>query len=372
MSNWLKRLFGSEQAAAIKPAQVSAAPAPTPARAAEPAPPAPSPADPQAANATPELDPADLGLQWVFSLHGHGASHDGPHRSLTLGTLADAVERMSLDTTRAADWVPRVPTVLPGLLRSLRNENTSAQDLAQQIEQDVSLVAEALKVANSAQHQRATAVTTTEEAVRLLGSQGLRLLIARVAFRPVLGADAGPMTRMGAPRVWALGEACAQASRDLAPGRGLDPFEAFLSGLALNVGLMVALRMADRVSHLSRPDAHGLGPRSVPVGEGTQGLGLAHASFALEQAAARLSHRVAARWELPEDVVGTITAQVDRLAQTRWPQAADLLAVAQQAAWLRVLDDAKALPKPLAECAAHLPADAQEWLLKPTQTSADD
>ena len=32
------------------------------------------------------------------------------------------------------------------------------------------------------------------------------MLIARVAFRPVLGADAGPLVQTGAARVWALGE----------------------------------------------------------------------------------------------------------------------------------------------------------------------
>ena len=369
MSNWLKRLFGrKETAAPVAAGQTTSLPATAPGADQAHAASTPAPAT----QTGPELDAAELGMQWVFSLKGNGASLDGPHKSLTLGTLADAVERMSLDTTRAADWVPRVPTVLPGLLRSLRHEHTSAQDLAQLIEQDVSLVAEALKEANGALHQRATPVTATEEAVRLLGSRGLRLLIARVAFRPVLGPDAGPMTRMGTPRVWALGEACAQASRSMAPGRGLDPFEAFLSGLAFNVGLMVTLRMADRVSHLSRPDAHGLGPRSMPMGESATGMKLAHASFALEQAVARLSHRVAARWELPEDVVGTITAQVDRLAQTRWPEAADLLAVAQQAAWLRVLNEAKALPQPLAECAAHLPPDARKWLLNQPDRDADD
>ncbi len=274
----------------------------------------------------------------------------------------DVVERLSLDTTRAADWVPRVPKVLPGLLKSLRNENSSAQDLADQIEQDVSLLAEALKEANSALYQRSEPVTRTAEAVRLIGSQGLRLLIARVAFRPVLGPDAGPLTQAGANRVWALGESCSEAARALAPGRGVDPFEAFLAGLALNVGQLVALRMADKVAHLARPDDRGLGPKRFPVGERQRLSDLNHAAQDVAHAATILSHRVAARWELPEAVVGFITAQIDPLARAKWPAAADLLAHAQEAARLKALAEAGLLPAPLTDCWHHLPPDAQSWL----------
>lgn len=301
-------------------------------------------------------------MRWVFSLGTVG----GP--PLSLGGLADAIERMSLDTTRAADWVPRVPSVLPGLLRSLRDEHSSAQDLAQQIEQDVVLVAEALKEANSALHQRTTTVTQTAEAVRLLGSHGLRLLIARVAFRPVLGDDAGPLIRAGAPKVWSLGEACAECSKALAPARGVDPFEAFLAGLSLQVGQLVALRMADRVAHLARPDPHGLGPRSVPVGEANTHASDNHAAQDMAHAMAILSHRVAARWELPDNVVGAITAQADPIAQSRWPAESELLGVAQEAARLRVLDQAGKLPAPLADCCLYLPDDAQAWLLTPPKS----
>lgn len=303
-------------------------------------------------------------MRWVFSLGTVG----GPQ--LSLGGLTDAIERMSLDATRAADWVPRVPSVLPGLLKSLRDEHSSDRDWALQIEQDVVLVAEALKEANSALHQRTTTVTQTSEAVRLLGSHGLRLLIARVAFRPVLGDDAGPLIRAGAPKVWSMGEACADCSKALAPGRGVDPFEAFLSGLSLQVGQLVALRMADRVAHLARPDPHGMGPRSVPVGEANTHASDNHAAQDMAHVMAILSHRVAARWDLPDNVVGVITAQVDAVARRRWPNAADLLGVAQEAARLRVLDQAGKLPAPLAECCLHLPDDAQAWLLSPPGSKA--
>lgn len=367
MFNWLQKWVGSaptptpspsvapHNTAATPPTDAAAPPAPLAVAATDWAPGGAGVAD---------FNVQTASMRWVFSLGTVG----GPQ--LSLGGLADAIERMSLDTTRAADWVPRVPSVLPGLLKSLRDEHSSAQDLALQIEQDVVLVAEALKEANSALHQRTTTVTQTSEAVRLLGSHGLRLLIARVAFRPVLGDDAGPLIRAGAPKVWAMGEACADCSKTLAPGRGVDPFEAFLSGLSLQVGQLVALRMSDRVAHLARPDPHGLGPRSMPVGEVNTHASDNHAAQDMAHAMAILSHRVAARWELPDNVVGAITAQADAVAQRRWPEAAELLGVAQEAARLRVLDQAGKLPAPLTDCCLHLPDDAQAWLLSPPKSKA--
>lgn len=379
MFNWLHTLISSKSP---DPADVAATPAPDMSAAqASQAPAATAPGHTAVGASPPASDPssptdaahpvADFNIQtaatrWVFSLTPNPAT-PSPAHGLTLASLADAIEHMSLDTSRAADWVPRVPAVLPGLLHSLRNEHSSAHDLALLIEQDVSLLAEALKEANSALYQRGEKVTQTEDAVRLLGSHGLRMLIARVAFRPVLGADAGPLVQVGAARTRALGEACAQVSRALAPARGVDPFEAFLSGLALNIGQLVALRMADRVAHLSRQDAHGLAPRKVPVGERADATSDNQAAQDVAHVVALLSHRVAARWELPDNVVGTLTAQIDPMARFQWPQAGELLSVAQEAARLKVLDEAGLLPAPLTDCWHHLPEDAQHWLQQARQ-----
>jgi HD-like signal output (HDOD) protein len=288
---------------------------------------------------------------------------DSPGRP-TLGALADAVVRMSQDTTRAADWVPRVPTVLPRLLHSLRSEHTSPQELTEQLAHDPQLAAEVLREANESLHPLAPRLTQTEEAVKQLGLPGLRLLMARVAFRPVVGNDAGPLMRRGAQRVWALGEACANAARDLASGRGVDPFEAYLSGLALQIGLLVALRMSDRVAHLARPDANHLGPRSLPLGESDEPGSDLRAALLLTQATAALSHRVAARWELPPPVVGAVQGLADPDTENQWPAHTSLLAAARQAAQLQVLASGGLLETPLAEAALTLPDDARLWLLR--------
>ena len=388
MFNWIQKLIGTQPTASPQSGgeptslpRPSAQPADAPlASASRPNYPPravmPAAAPTEQAGTGPVAPLADFNVQtaatrWLFGFPTATGQAAASPQGLTLASLADAIERMSLDTTRAADWVPRVPAVLPGLLRSLRNEHSSANDLAKLLEQDVSLLAEALKEANSALYQRGEKVTETADAVRLLGSQGLRMLIARVAFRPVLGADAGPLVQAGAARTWALGEACAQASRSLAPARGVDPFEAFLSGLCLNIGQLVALRMADRVAHLARQDPHGLGPRRVPVGERPDTISDNQAAQDVAHVVAILSHRVAARWELPDNVVGTLTALVDPMARFQWPQAGELLGVAQEAARLKLLNEAGLLPAPLADCWHHLPDDAQHWLQQSGEQAAE-
>ncbi|MDZ4162497.1 MAG: hypothetical protein U1D28_11530, partial [Burkholderiales bacterium] len=178
MFDWIRQLLGMSASAAQPVATHKAHPATspatppgtspaTPAASAVPQAPAGTAAAPSAlpahpAPAAPEpLLPNDLAnwealrfnaqasaMRWVFDAPV-SPSRRGPDGSATpggptLGQLADTIERTSLDTNRAADWVPRVPKVLPSLLHSLRDEHHSARDLAALIEQDVTLLAEAL------------------------------------------------------------------------------------------------------------------------------------------------------------------------------------------------------------------------------------
>jgi hypothetical protein len=50
------------------------------------------------------------------------------------------------------------------------------------------------------------------------------------------------------------------------------------------------------------------------------------------------------------------------MARFQWPQAGELLGVAQEAARLKVLNEVGLLPAPLPDCWHHLPEDAQQWL----------
>lgn len=237
--------------------------------------------------------------------------------------ILDEMARLVRDPSGAAGLVPRVPAVIPQLLGSLRDETLSGAELARQVAQDVVLVAEVIREANSPYYRPATPVKTIEGAVLLLGQNGLRMLLARVAFRPVIGNQSGRFARQAAPLVWTQSEQCALAASMLATERGANAFDAYLAGLMHNIGLIVAFRVIDQVmpplvlAHL--PDTP------------------AFCAALLEQARA-LSSVIAAEWNFPDTVttaIGTPRATPLGLA----------LSLGDRVAKLRVLADANVLER---------------------------
>ncbi|MBC3932491.1 HDOD domain-containing protein [Undibacterium curvum] len=235
MKALLLRLFGLQTQDGAATA-VLAAPAPTTAAAPEPA--ASSP---------------DLSLQWQLPARQLAQFNQwmlGPHLGApspyTERAVLAALDRVLHSELSGSQLIPRVPSVLPQLLKSLRDENITAGDLAQQIAKDVVLVAELMAEVNSSCYQGSQKINSLDKAVQLLGLNGLRMLIARNAFRPLIQAQSGHLTNALAPLIWEYTEKTAQACRLLALQRGLDEFTAFLAGLLRHVGLIIALRTIDQ------------------------------------------------------------------------------------------------------------------------------
>jgi HD-like signal output (HDOD) protein len=160
-------------------------------------------------------------------------------------------------------------------------------------------------------------VRTIEGAVMLLGQNGMRMLLARVAFRPIISMQTGRLARQVAPQVWSQSEKCALAASLLAPALGARPFEAYLAGLMQNVGLIVAFRVIDQ-----------LGPGdSLPQSDRFLGELLA--------AARALSGAIAREWDFPPAVAAAVKQAGDPDA----PPLAQALAQGNRLATLRVLVD---------------------------------
>src|SRR5205085_8589672 len=111
----------------------------------------------------------------------------------------------------AAAWVPRVPSVVPHLLQTLRERDGSMSALARQLAQDPVLVAAVLRIANSPYYRSAKPIGSIEQALLILGQDTLRQLLASVAFKPILNLQSGAVTRRGAPLVWDQSERCGVA-----------------------------------------------------------------------------------------------------------------------------------------------------------------
>ncbi len=235
--------------------------------------------------------------------------------------ILQALEVVANSETGGANLVPRVPAVIPQLLRSLRDENMSAGELSRQIAHDVVLVAEVIHEANSPFYRPAKPIHSLENAVLLLGQNGLRLLIARVAFRPIINLQAGRYTKRMAPQVWAQAELCADACNLLGHEYQADPFESFLAGLMQNVGMIVAFRIIDRGytgDHLPDSDAY---------------------CVAFTQAVRLLSSRIARAWEFPANVVEVI----ENMGKSDHPMShsalGQVLHVSDQVSKIRILVD---------------------------------
>jgi HD-like signal output (HDOD) protein len=232
--------------------------------------------------------------------------------------IIDEFMRLVEAPQSGADLVPRVPAVIPQLLRSLRDDSVSGAEFSRQLAQDVVLVAEVIREANSPYYRPSAPVRTIEGAVMLLGQNGMRMLLARVAFRPIISTQSGQFAHQVAPLVWRQSEACALAASMLAPAMRANPFEAYLAGLLHNVGLIVAFRLIDRVY----------------TGEALPSS--AEFSEALLSNARLLSSRIAALWEFPV----TVSVAIADAGLPGAPPLAQVLALADRLATLRMLVDA--------------------------------
>jgi len=313
MKNWIARLFGVAPRRAGSPAAPAGVlPAQTAAQAAS------SPATPDpAAEFLPDLD-----SRFYCWLAG-STSIDAPPatEALILAELA----RLAHAPVRAAGLVPRVPAVIPELLRSLRDDSVSGADIARLVAQDVVLVGEVIREANSSWYRPPTPVRTIDGALILLGQNGLRMLLARVAFRPVLSMQPGRFARQVAPHIWRQSEKCALAASTLAPTTGADPFEAFLAGLVQNVGLIVAFRLIDQVCS---DDVLPASPAFVA---------------ALFGQARRMAHGIALHWEFPHAVAGAILEGNRPGGILLATPLAQVLSTGDRLAKLRLLVDAGAM-----------------------------
>lgn len=258
-----------------------------------------------------------LYYRWLISSAGSVMSRETEERIL------DEVRALADNPDHAAGLVPRVPDLITRLLTKLSDENISTAALSAEVGQDLVLVAEVIREANSAYYRPLTPIETLEGAVTMLGLNGLRMLLARIAFRPLVRLEVQGVARQLAPSVWSHSERCAFAASVVAPGLSAAVFEAFLAGLMQNVGLQVALRVAERV--------------------GVSGKVPSSAAFGAElfSVSRQLSSVISRHWDFPPEVVDAI-AQASYLDETDegMTNLAEALAQGDRIAKVRLLIDA--------------------------------
>jgi HD-like signal output (HDOD) protein len=188
--------------------------------------------------------------------------------------------------------LPRLPAVLPQLLRLLKSEEADGSKLAKLIGRDPVLVGEVMRVTKSAHYRTLKPVASLQHAVVLLGQEGLRRMVTQHVMKPILQAGAGMFGYSAGQRLWDHAERCAHASMFLARGQG-DPFEAYLAGVVCNAGVGAMIRVLDR--------------------EAPPTLGIFSRDFLASCAriGSHLTLRAAQHWELPSNVIHALRERMD-------------------------------------------------------------
>jgi HD-like signal output (HDOD) protein len=336
MYQWLRRLISGPSAPVPAPAPVPVQPAP-------PAAPLSPPAS--AAGAQPGRPPVPFELldrvgtawhAWLFERADEGGLELNAFETQVLETLAGILSSQQ----SGAALVRRMPGLIPQLLQSLRSESFSGSALSRTISSDVVLVAAVIRLANSCYQGTGATVTSVEQAVILIGQEGLRQLITTVAFRPIIDVHSGFYVRRLAPILWEHSERCAAAARRMAAARGVEAFDAFLAALLQNVGLTVALRSMDQITK----------------GEPQLGSGMFWAQLARDTR--RLSVSIAREWNFPDSVVRALEEQGGLRKGAHMSALGSLLMLTDYLGKLRVLVEQGVLEDGDPALMAGLPEDA--------------
>lgn len=141
-----------------------------------------------------------------------------------------------LDEVYRQSAVPRLPAVLPKLMRTLRDPDATARDCIDLIKQDAALLASVLQIANSSFYRPGGGeVQNIEQAVVSLGLEGLRRVVCSALIKPIAKRADTNRDNTGGD-IWQYSLRCALSAEALAQHRGQDGFMAYLLGLCQGLG----------------------------------------------------------------------------------------------------------------------------------------
>jgi HD-like signal output (HDOD) protein len=150
---------------------------------------------------TKRLRQLELGLEDL----GPPLSDDHPVVASVLAAISDPTTQKRL--------TPRRPNLLPQLMRAINDEEVSRRELSAIIARDPSMVGSLLKMANSAYYRVAAGrVESIERAVVILGSDGLRSLVASSILQPIFQINSAKVFSRFPELVWEHAQRSAHAA----------------------------------------------------------------------------------------------------------------------------------------------------------------
>lgn len=243
------------------------------------------------------VEPYTLGIQSIGDGFFHtlfpGAATAEPLSSTQKKAIEDVRKRLLNDATRSHS-IPRLPSVIPKLLRSLRDPNASAIDYVAIINKDPMMSAAVLKLANTVYFSHGSQrITTIETGVVKLGIEGLRSVLSAAVMQPVIARNSPYFSQFG-NQLWQHSLNCAVTCEQIALTQGQEPFKGYLLGLIHDIGMITVFSELCKTLSLDRNDAP------------------SYQTFAplMNELAAPLSHQIAKYWELPEVICHALKEQI--------------------------------------------------------------
>lgn len=153
------------------------------------------------------------------------------------GLMNEVVEQLQNPETLARA-VPRLPTVIPQLIKSLRDPNSSAKKYADLIKLDPALASSILNMVNCVYYNPTNKkVTSFQQAVVMLGQDGMRTLLSRAVMQPILRRNT-PSLAQFSNMIWAHSVNTALACQIMSESYAVEPYKAYLQGLVHDIGVI--------------------------------------------------------------------------------------------------------------------------------------
>ena len=256
-------------------------------------------ASPPAAAASAQPEPAgpapQLPAEVAARLHelAFGVPLAPPGADPVNRDVAAAVDVLLTGPVLKPEYAPRRPLLLPKIVQAVNDESVSRRELAVLIAQDPALAGNLLRLANSAFYRvNSQPVESIDRAVALLGTSGIRTLLAAALVQPVFRTSSGRFPRF--PDVtWEHTQyAATVAEAHAALVADEDPFAGQLLALMYGLGSIIAFRAA----------LDEYGRRGAPADAAT-------VSGLIELNAATVARRIAHDWELSERVLTALEEQ---------------------------------------------------------------
>ncbi|HEY8027614.1 MAG TPA: HDOD domain-containing protein [Burkholderiaceae bacterium] len=182
--------------------------------------------------------------------------------------------------------LPALPVIVIELMSTLDEDEAGSNDLADRLSRDQALTAKTLRLANSSFYGMQSKVTSIQQAIAILGFNGVRGLVTTAAI--IGGFSSNEHAGFDFSGFWRHSIATAVCAKNLARQLKINQDYAFMIGLLHDIGRLVLV--TGSADHYAKVTAFQQDKDSYPIEAEREVLGIDHAM---------VGSALAAHWKFP-------------------------------------------------------------------------